>query len=297
MKICIFGGNGFIGSYLANEYIKKNNDVYIYSQTKINKSIKIKNNFKIKYNEKNFSKILSKKFDLIYFFSGNSNQETSKEDIYYDLDVTFNKFVKLLEAARKSKFNPTIWFASSVVVYGANNNPLKENFDRKPISYYAITKYLCENISNFYSNNFKVNIGILRIFSTFGPGLKRLVIYDIIKKIKTKNNFVLFGSGEEKRDFSYVEDQVKSIILLSKKIKKPHGDIYNIASGKTYSVKDIVKRLVKISKKKVVYSFNQKRRSFDTKHYIADKSKLNKAIGSMKYMDINKSLKKTFDSY
>ena len=50
MKICIFGGNGFIGSYLANEYIKKNHNVYIYSQTKINKSIKIKNNFKIKYN-------------------------------------------------------------------------------------------------------------------------------------------------------------------------------------------------------------------------------------------------------
>ena len=251
MKICIFGGNGFIGSNLANEYVKTNNNVYIYSQTKIKKSIKIKNNFKIKYNEKNFSKILSKRFDLIYFFSGNSNQESSKEDIYYDLDTTFNKYVKLLEAARKSKFNPTIWFASSVVVYGANNNPLKENFDRKPISYYAITKYLCENISNFYSNNFKVNIGILRIFSTFGPGLKRQVIFDTIKKIKTKNNFIMLGSGQEKRDFGYVEDQIRSIILLSKKIKRPRGDIYNIASGKAYSVKDIVNKLVKISKKKL----------------------------------------------
>lgn len=297
MKICIFGGNGFIGSNLANEYIKKNNNVYIYSQTKIKKSIKIKNNFKINYNEKNFSKILSKKFDLIYFFSGNSNQETSKEDIYYDLDKTFNKFINLLEAARKSKFNSTIWFASSVVVYGANNNPLKEHFDRKPISYYAITKYLCENISNFYSNKFNVNVGILRIFSTFGPGLKRQVIFDTIKKIKTKNNFTMFGSGEEKRDFGYVEDQIKSIILLSKKIKKPRGDIYNIASGKAYTIKDIVSRLVKISKKKIIYSFNQKRRSFDNKHYIADKSKLNKTIGSIKYMDINKALKKTFDSY
>ena len=200
MKICIFGGNGFIGSNLAKEYLKKNNNVYIYSQTKIKKSIKIKNNFKIKYNEKNFSKILSKKFDLIFFFSGNSNQETSKEDIYYDLDKTFNKFVNLLEAVRKSKFNPTIWFASSVVVYGANNNPLKEHFDRKPNSYYAITKYLCENISNFYSNKFKVHIGILRIFSTFGPGLKRQVIFDTIKKIKTKNNFRMYGSGKEKRE-------------------------------------------------------------------------------------------------
>ena len=172
MKICIFGGNGFIGSNLANEYKKNNHKVYIYTQTKISKSIKIKNNFKIKYDEKNFSKILSKKIDLIYFFSGNSNQESSKEDIYYDLNTTFNKFVKLLEAVRKSKFKPTIWFASSVVVYGSKNIPLKENFDLKPVSYYAITKYLCENIAKFYSNNFNINIGILRIFSTFGPGLK-----------------------------------------------------------------------------------------------------------------------------
>ena len=297
MKICIFGGNGFIGSNLAKEYNKKNYKVYIYSQTKISKSIKLKNNFKINYNEKNFSKILSKKFDLIYFFSGNSNQESSNEDIYYDLDTTFNKFVELLEAVKKSKFKPTIWFASSVVVYGAKNIPLKENSGRKPISYYAITKYLCENISYFYSNNFNINIGILRIFSTFGPGLKRQVIFDTIRKIKTKNNFKMLGTGEEKRDFGYIDDQIRSIISLSKKVKRPRGDIYNIASGKAYSINDIVKRLVKISNKKVLYSFTQKSRSFDIKNYIADKSKLNKTIGFKKCTDLNKALRKTFNSY
>tara|TARA_B100000787_G_scaffold169772_1_gene162194 strand:- start:1554 stop:2447 length:894 start_codon:yes stop_codon:yes gene_type:complete len=297
MKICIFGGNGFIGSNLAMEYIKRKHNVFIYSQTKINKSIKIKNNFKIKYNENNFTKILSKKFDLIFFLSGNSHQESSKKDIYHDLETTFTTFIQLLEAVRKNKFKPTIWFASSVVVYGINNKPLKENFDRKPVSYYAVTKYLCENAINFYSNNFNINVGIMRIFSTFGPGLKRQVIFDTIKKIKTKNKFQMIGSGKEKRDFGYIDDQIKSIILLSKKVKKPKGDIYNIASGKAFSIKDIVNRLVKISKKKVIYTFTKKRRSFDNKNYIADKSKLNRTIGCIKYTDINVALKKTFESY
>ena len=134
--------------------------------------------------EKKLFKILKKKFDLVYFLSGNSNQETSKSDIYYDLNTTFNTFVNLLEAVKKNKFNPPIWFASSVVVYGSNNKPLKENFDRNPISYYALSKYLCENAGKFYCDNFKTNIGIMRIFSTFGPGLKKLVVYDTIKKIK-----------------------------------------------------------------------------------------------------------------
>ena len=58
MKICIFGGNGFIGSNLAKEYKRKGHKVFIYSQTKINKDIKIKNNFKVRYTEKNFHKIL-----------------------------------------------------------------------------------------------------------------------------------------------------------------------------------------------------------------------------------------------
>ena len=180
MKICIFGGNGFIGGNLAKEYLRKGHKVHIYSQTKVNRSFKFKNNTKIKYNEKNFKLILKKKFDIIFFFSGNSNQETSKNDIYYDLETTFNSYVSLLEAAKKINFKFPIWFASSVVVYGSNNKPLKENFDLNPLSFYAVTKLICEIISKFYSKNHNLNIGILRIFSTFGPGLKRQVVYDTI---------------------------------------------------------------------------------------------------------------------
>ena len=167
MKICIFGGNGFIGSNIAYKYIRKGHSVYIYSQTRINKKVEFKNNKKIKYNEKNFSSILKKKFDMIFFFSGNSNQETSKNDIYYDLKTTFDSYVQLLEAAKKNKIKCPIWFASSVVVYGINSKPLKENFNLNPVSFYAVTKTICETISKFYANNHNLNIGIMRIFSTY----------------------------------------------------------------------------------------------------------------------------------
>jgi UDP-glucose 4-epimerase len=296
MKICIFGGNGFIGSNLAKHYQKKKNIVYVYTQTKINKNLKFKNNFKIKYTEKNFIHILKKKFDLIYFLSGNSNQETSKSDIYYDLNTTFNTFVNLLEAIKKNKSTTPIWFASSVVVYGSNNKSLKENFDRNPISYYALSKYLCENVGKFYCDNFKVNVGIMRIFSTFGPGLKKLVVFDTIKKIKSKDNFKVFGTGDEIRDLAFIDDQVRTISLLTNKIKKPQADIYNIAAGKPYTIKSIVKRLVKISKKKVSFEFTNKRRSFDTKNFIADKSKTNKIIGSIKKTAIDVAFQKTYNS-
>ncbi|MDB3885455.1 NAD(P)-dependent oxidoreductase [Candidatus Pelagibacter sp.] len=296
MKICIFGGNGFIGSNLANYYHKKKHKVYVYTQTKVNKNSKIKNNFKIKYSEKNFTYILNKKFDLVYFLSGNSNQETSKSDIYYDLTSTFNTFVNLLEAVKKNKSKPPIWFASSVVVYGSNNKPLKENFERNPISYYALTKYLCENAGKFYNDNFNLNIGIMRIFSTFGPGLKKLVVYDTIKKINSTKNFKVFGTGNEIRDLAFVDDQIKTITTLCNKIKKPQGDIFNIAAGKPYTIKNIVKKLVKISRKKVLFSFTKKRRSFDTKNFIADKSKTNKIIGFVKKTPIDVALKKTYDS-
>ena len=296
MKICIFGGNGFIGSNLAKHYQKKKNIVYVYTQTKINKNLKFKNNFKIKYTEKNFIHILKKKFDLIYFLSGNSNQETSKSDIYYDLNTTFNTFVNLLEAIKKNKSTTPIWFASSVVVYGSNNKSLKEDFDRNPISYYALSKYLCENVGKFYCDNFKVNVGIMRIFSTFGPGLKKLVVFDTIKKIKSKDNFKVFGTGDEIRDLAFIDDQVRTISLLTNKIKKPQADIYNIAAGKPYTIKSIVKRLVKISKKKVSFEFTNKRRSFDTKNFIADKSKTNKIIGSIKKTAIDVAFQKTYNS-
>ncbi len=297
MKICIFGGNGFIGARLAKVYQSKGHQVFIYSQTKINKNLNFRNNYKIKYSEKSFNSILKKKFDLIFYLSGNSNQETSKKDIYYDLETSFLTFVKLLEAAKKSQSKSRIWFASSVVVYGVNNKALKENFDLNPVSYYAVVKLICENISKFYSKNFNLNIGIMRIFSTFGPGLRRQVVFDTIRKIKTSKKFTVYGNGNEKRNFSFIDDQVKSIILLTRKVLKPNGDVFNVASGKTFTIKQILKKLIKISNKKVDYDFTNKRRSFDTKNFIVNNSKINKIIGRFKYTNIDLALKKTFESF
>ena len=297
MKVCIFGGNGFIGSSLAREYLNQGNDVFVYSQTKVKKNLRFKKNYKISYTEKSFDKILKKKFDLIFFLSGNSNQETSKKDIYYDLKTSFSTFIELLESAKKNKIKSTIWYASSVVVYGVNNKSLKENFELNPVSYYAYVKLICENACRFYSRNFKLNVGILRLFSTFGPNLRRQVVFDTIKKIRTLKKFKVIGSGNEKRNFSFIDDQIKSILKLSRKIKEPRGDAYNIASGKTFSIKQILRKLIKISGKNVNYTYTKKRRSFDTKNFIANNSKITKAIGKIKHTNIDLALKKTYDSF
>ncbi len=297
MKICIFGGNGFIGSNLAKAYISNGHKVFIYTQTKVNKNLNFNNNYKIKYNEKSFAKILKKNFDLIFFLSGNSNQETSKKDIYYDLEKSFLTFVNFLEASKKTKSKSAIWFASSVVVYGANNNPLREDFDLNPVSNYAIVKLICENVCKFYSKNFNLNIGVMRIFSTFGPGLKRQVVFDTIKKIKSFNKFKVIGSGNEKRNFAFIDDQIRSMMLLTKKITKPRGDVFNVASGKTFAIKKILEKLVKISNKRIIYVYTKKRRSFDTMNFIANNSKITKIIGKQKYTDINIALKKTYNSF
>jgi len=298
MKICIFGGQGFIGSALAKRCKADNFDVDIFTQGIVNKKKTISVNkkiYKIKYNEKNFKKIIKKKYDQIFFFSGNSNQETSKNDIYFDLNMTFLIFTELLEAARKSFYKGNIWFASSVVVYGEKNKKLSENTNCSPISFYAFAKYISEILCSFYVKNFKLNIGILRIFSTYGPGLKRQVVFDIINKIKSGKNFNLFGTGKEKRDFSFIDDQVNSIFSLMLSLKKPKNDIYNIASGKGYSIKNILDELIKISKFRKKIKFMGTMRNFDTRNFIADIKKLKNKI-SYKQTSLKAGLKLTFDS-
>ena len=156
---------------------------------------------------------------------------------------------------------------------------------------------ICEKACKFYSSNFNLNIGILRLFSTFGPDLKRQVIYDTIKKIKTLKKFKIIGDGNEIRNFCYINDQVKSIMQLSKKVKRPKGEIYNIASGRKFAIKQILKKLIKISNKKVNYIFTNKRRSFDTKNFIANKSKLFKTIGKHSLTPMEVALRKTYQSY
>jgi UDP-glucose 4-epimerase len=273
-KALVIGGLGFIGANLVSRLKLNNFDVDITTSSKrlCDKNSSI---YFISYNEQGFASLLTKnQYADIYFFSGNPSPSNSENDPYLDINLTNIPLLALLNSVVSSGSKARVWFASSVAVYGANNNNLSENANCLPLSYYAASKLMAEEHLKMFNRIYGIHTGVFRIFSTFGGGLKRQLVYDVWQKIKNNpKEIILYGSGNEARDLSYVEDQITAITCISENIT-PSGDIWNIGSGKLYSVSEIVSLICQIMGTQTKIKFQYPLRAYDGIKWRADISKI-----------------------
>ena len=241
-KVLIFGGYGFIGNNLYLE-LKKNYIVSRYTSTQNYKN-------KILYNYKNFFKVIKNlKPDIIFFLSGTSNPDYKDQKYLNDLKKTNLVLQSLMFSLKALNFKGKIFYFSSIGVYGSNiSSVVSEKKSLNPESFYALSKIIAEEQCKFFTKKYNLNINILRICSIFGPGLKRQIIYKIIKKISDKDGIVKFlGNVNDKREFLFIDD----LILIVKKLmlSKAKRETFNIGSNKQYLISDIIKKILIIKNK------------------------------------------------
>jgi len=242
MKILILGGSGFIGSYLTRSFSGEHR-VTVLSQSKV-KHKELNCDYAVfPYSEKNLFEYLSNNtFDVIHFLSGNPHPSFSEVDLFVDVELTIKPALAILKVLRQISYQGTLWFSSSVAVYGdCSDKYLSEDSNCMPLSNYAVAKLTVESYAKLYAQNYNLKIGVYRIFSTYGPRLNRQVIYDNIVKIHNGSpNILLISSEESARDFSYVKDQALAMKFLSDNVV-PRGEIFNVGSGLATRIIDIVR--------------------------------------------------------
>ena len=178
----------------------------------------------------------------------------------------------------------------SAYIYGKQELlPIKENSIINPSNPYAQSKLLCEKICKYYADVFTLDITILRPFNVYGPDQeKHFLIPEIVEQIK-KSKKIIVNSFQPKRDFVYIEDLVNALTISSKKLKGLQ--IYNIGSGVSVSVKEIIELLDDLVEEPLEYEERGLERKGEMMDVVADISAANKSLSWNPEISLKEGLK------
>lgn len=303
-KYLVTGGAGFIGSNLTAELVKQGNDVFVIddlSMGKIENLVGIDKN-KIQFcdhsiTDYNFMQhlLLEKKFDYIVLLAAVASVADSIERPYETHLVNQEANVNILEIVRKYKLPvKKIIFSSSAAVYGnLPDLPKKETSRVDPLTPYAIDKFASERFVINYGRLYNIPTVATRFFNVYGPKQNPQSPYSGVLSIITeclRNNqtFTLYGDGKQERDFIYVADVVKALILLLQSDAKHR--VYNVATGKTNSLLEVIHKMEAIAGKSLRMTTGPERTG-DIKYSQADISELGK-LGFVADNDLGTGLEK-----
>ena len=153
---------------------------------------------------------------------------------------------EMLEALRKKAPRCRFVFLSSAAVYGEPQAlPVNESACVKPISPYGYHKRHGELLCEEYRELYGIPTSSLRIFSAYGPGLRRQVVWDLCHQALTRGTLVLKGTGAESRDFIHVRDVAAAVVLVLQEAPMV-GEAYNVASGEELSIRDLAQKIASV---------------------------------------------------
>jgi len=278
-KIVVTGGAGFIGSHLAEHYGNLGYDIYVIDNLRSGNRENLKNIKNLHFIEESITnkKIIEetvKDAEYVFNFAALVSVPESIEKPYECVDINVNGILNLLEAAKKYGVKKLV-HVSSAAVYGDNPIlPKKVSMKPEPKTPYSITKLDGEYYCQMYSEQFNLKTTCLRFFNVFGerqnPKSQYAAAVPIFIERAVKNeDITIYGDGRQTRDFIYVKDIVQACSLAAQSDIK-YG-LFNVAYGKSISILDIAKTIIKLTNSKSNILFAPERAG-DIKHSLADVS-------------------------
>jgi UDP-glucose 4-epimerase len=296
-KILVTGGSGFIGSHLSESLAKNNKVVILDKLIHGNKVENFKNIQFVKGDVRNLDLLrkLSKNCDIIYHLAAIIGVDVVSERNLETMEYEFEGLKNICICARENKISRIIYSSSSGVYGKLNyNRNVSENVTVAPVSAYAMAKRSGElYLQNFYSE-FNISSIAVRLFNVYGPRQdKRMVIKRFIQNAIKNEPLLIYGNGNQTRDFTYIDDCIKVFKLLGS-VKGFH--ILNSSKGKEYNINYIAKKIIKLlnSKSKIIHiKVPAKLKEFQVEKRCGNSNNLRKLIKYKPSTDFEKGLKKT----
>lgn len=240
--MCVTGASGFIGHNLVKELANRGHDVVALDLVEQTWSPEFigETNGQVDFFRADCRKLdeidkLIEMCDVVFHLAGQTNVQKSIDEPKLDFEhnVLGTHNVIYSSVVNEAK----MIFTSSFAVYGDKSTPpISERAPYNPISPYGVSKQIAEHLINSYKKQHDLNATILRLSNVYGPMGLKSVIYNFLLGCHEKEAITVYGTGEQTRDFIFVQDVVEALIAST---SAPNGT-YNIATGKETSVNKIL---------------------------------------------------------
>ena len=298
-KILVTGGAGFIGSNLVEE-LHETNDVMVLDNLSTGK-IENLDGLKTTFIEGSITDLddvrkAMKGIDYVFHLGALPSVPRSVRDPVTSNEMNINGTLNVLVAAKDEGVKKVV-FASSSSVYGDTPTlPKIETMTPNPLSPYAVTKLTGEYYCSVFHKVYGLSATAVRYFNVYGPRQDpkseyAAVIPKFISMIRNGQSPVIYGDGEQTRDFTFVRDTVKGTILAALS-SKADGQVVNIAGGARISLNELVQRMGQLLDADVRPTFTDVREG-DVKHSLADIEKAKNLIGYEPKFTLGEGLKIT----
>jgi len=300
-KVVVTGGAGFIGSNLA-QYLSNDNQVVVIDDLSTGHMKNIADlidDKKIDFIKGSITdlSLLQKTFKGVHYVFHEAaipSVPRSIKDPVKTSNVSINGTLNVLLAARDCGVKKVVYASSSSVYGDTPTLPKKEEMAPNPLSPYAVGKLAGEYYCRIFTEVFHLPTAALRYFNVYGPRQDpaseyAAVIPKFIAEILNDTPPVVYGDGDQTRDFTFIDDVISANILAA---ESDAIGVFNTAGGKRISINELAKTIMNICCKNLEIVYKEVRPG-DIKHSLADNSKAKEKFGYSPNFDIKTGLKET----
>lgn len=301
MNVVVTGGAGFIGSNLTKGLAYENDVIVVDNlSTGYLKNIQdLIDTNKIEFIGESITDLdsLQKTFrniDYVFHEAAIPSVPRSVEDPISSNYANINGTLNVLVAARDNNVKKVVYASSSSAYGDTPMLPKKENMKPCPLSPYAVSKLTAEYYCQVFTEVYDLPTASLRYFNVYGPRQDpsseyAAVIPNFITRISNDESPIVYGDGEQTRDFTFIDDVVNANILAA---ESKNTGVFNIAGGKRISINDLTKVIMEIIGKDLDLVYDNPRPG-DIKHSIADISKAKEKLNYEPKFNIKDGLEET----